>query len=81
MILAFFRRLLESEPTLTISVVAAALALLVTFGVHISDAQIDAITKFVATLLTFLGAVAGIRQSVYAPDTHSQEVAKAAANG
>lgn len=65
----FLRRLLASEPAIVISVVAAGLALAVAFGVHISDAQADAIKNFVTAVLAFAAAVTGIRQTVYAPAT------------
>ena len=66
---SWVQRLLAAEPTVVISVIAAALALAVTFGVHIDNSQIDAIKTFLADLLAFAGAVAGIRQSVYSPKT------------
>lgn len=71
------RRLLEAEPTVAIGMVAAALALLASFGVQLDNAQANAIKDFVANALIFVGAVLGIRQSVYAPDTHAQEVSAA----
>lgn len=58
------RRLLASEPAVTLSLVGAVLALAVSFGLHIDNAQIDAIKNVVGDLLIFAATVAGIRQSV-----------------
>ena len=70
----FIRRILESEPAVAIGLTAAVLGLLVSFGVQISDQQINAIKDVIANLLIFAGALAGIRQSVVAPDTHAAAV-------
>lgn len=76
--MAFLRRILQAEPAVVISAVAAALALAVAFGVHLGTDQVEAIKNFVTALLAFAAAVAGVRQSVYAPDTVAELVAKAA---
>ncbi len=76
----FIRRLLESEPTVVIGLVGAVLALAVTFGVQISDAQMNAIKDVVTNLMIFAGVLLGIRQSVYAPDTAARIAAEIEAN-
>ncbi len=76
MLPAWIQRLLESEPALLINAVAALLVLAAAFGIHTDDAQIDALKTFIGNALILIAALAGTRQSVYAPDTHAEEVAK-----
>lgn len=65
----FLRRLLEAEPAVVIATVTSVLALAVNFGLPLTGVQVDSIVQAVANLLLLAGTIAGIRQSVYAPDT------------
>lgn len=79
MVLQFIRRILETRPALAISLVGAALALAVQFGLNISDVQIEAIKDFLAQVVSFVAVGFGIQSVVYSPATHAEEVAAAAA--
>jgi len=65
----FLRRLLDAEPAVVIATVTSVLALAVNFGLPLTGVQADSIVQAVANILLLLGAVLGIRESVYAPDT------------
>lgn len=71
----YIRALLLAEPAISISLIGAVLGLLIAFGVHIDNGQVDAIKNLVGEVIVFAGTVLGVRQSVYAPDTHAAEMA------
>lgn len=75
----FIKRLLESEAAVTISLVAAALSLAVSFGVDLSDKQTDAILSATTNLFAFLVAGYGIRRQVYSQKSVAVIVAEAVA--
>lgn len=77
----FIKRLLESEAAVTISFLAAALSLAISFGVDISDKQVDAIVTATTTLLAFLASGLGIRRRVYSANSVAEIVAEAEAAG
>lgn len=76
-----FRRFMETEPALLVGTVSALLALLVNFGLPLTGVQVDSILQFITNALLFMGAVAGVRQSVYAPVTTQKIADRAAVTG
>jgi hypothetical protein len=68
---------MESEPAITIagivSLIGAVIALLVAFGIDVTETQRDAILA-VATIGLPIAAGLLIRRKVFSPATHAEEV-------
>jgi len=65
----FLDWLSQREPSVTLALVGAIVALAVQFGWSVQDSQIEAIKDFAAALFAFLGTGFAIRSQVTSPAT------------
>lgn len=68
----FVNNILNSEAAVTISFVMAILSLAISFGIDISDKQVDAIASALTNLLAFTAAGFAIRKRVYSENSYAE---------
>jgi hypothetical protein len=69
MLVKILNWLSQREPSVTLALVGAIIALAVQFGVSLQDSQVEAIKDFAAALLAFVGTGFAIRSQVTSPAT------------
>lgn len=74
-------RLLSLEPALVISTVTGLLLILTNLGLPVAGVDVPMVVETVFNILAIVAGILGIRQSVYSPATHTDEVSDAFRTG
>lgn len=80
-IINLIQRLMAVEPALVISTVSGLLLIAANLGLPVAGIDVPMVVTTVFNLLAIVATVLGVRQSVYSPATHTDEMGDAFRSG